>query len=384
MNRLSSDTPRSYSIATLPGDGIGNEVVPAAIEVLETLGKIHGITFDWKLQEWGCEYFLRTGQMMPDDALEQIAGDDAIFLGAVGAPGVPDHESLWGMLIPIRREFDQYVNLRPARLLAGVPTPIANARPGDLDMVVIRENVEGEYSRIGGRLYAGTPHEIVVQESIFTRRGVERVMNYAFELAAKRRGNLSSATKSNGIVFTMPFWDEIFAERSAAHPAVDTQQYHIDALAALFILDPGRFDVVVASNLFGDILTDLGAAVAGSIGIAPSANINPEREHPSMFEPVHGSAPDIAGKGIANPIGQIWSGALMLDHLGEQHASEQLMAAVEAVLVDGIKTRDLGGTANTAEVAQACVAWLKADATTEVARAARTTVTRTATVGVAQ
>jgi tartrate dehydrogenase/decarboxylase/D-malate dehydrogenase len=360
---VNATEPRHYSIATLPGDGIGNEVVPAAIAVLDAVGAIHGVSFDWKHQEWGCDYFLRTGQMMPDDALDQISGDDAIFLGAVGAPGVPDHESLWGMLIPIRRTFDQYVNLRPARLLAGVPGPLARAKPGDLDMVVIRENVEGEYSRIGGRLYEGTPSELVIQESVFTRRGVERVMNYAFTLAKTRNGNLTSATKSNGIVFTMPFWDEIFAERSAAHPSVATQQYHIDALVAMFVLDPGRFDVVVASNLFGDILTDLGAAVAGSIGIAPSANINPEREHPSMFEPVHGSAPDIAGKGIANPIGQIWSGALMLDHFGEHEAARHLMEAVEAVLIAGIKTPDLGGTAGTTDVAAACKAELESTGT---------------------
>lgn len=356
MTPMTETTPkRHFVIATLPGDGIGNEVVPAAIQVLETLGGIHGITFNWKRQDWGCEYFLRTGRMMPEDALDQIAGADAIFLGAVGAPGVPDHESLWGMLIPIRRGFDQYVNLRPARLFAGVPSPIVGATSETLDMIVIRENVEGEYSQIGGRLYAGTDAELVVQESIFTRRGVERVMNFAFELAAKRRGNLASATKSNGIVYTMPFWDEIFAERSAAHPSIKTQQYHIDALVALFVLDSKRFDVVVASNLFGDILTDLAAAVAGSIGIAPSANLNPERKFPSMFEPVHGSAPDIAGQGIANPIGQIWSGALMLDHLGEEKAAEQLMAALAAVLVAGVKTPDLGGTATTAEVTQAFI-----------------------------
>lgn len=355
MTSSRTDVERTYRIATLPGDGIGNEVVPAAIDVLDVLGELHGIRFDWRVQEWGCEYFLRTGRMMPEDALDQIADDDAIFLGAVGAPGVPDHESLWGMLIPIRREFDQYVNLRPARLLPGVPTPLAGITPGSLDMAVIRENVEGEYSRIGGRLYAGTPHELVVQESVFTRRGVERIMDYAFDLAARRRGDVTSATKSNGIVFTMPFWDEIFAERSAAHPGVTTQQYHIDALVAMFVLDPQRFDVVVASNLFGDILTDLGAAVAGSIGIAPSANINPEREHPSMFEPVHGSAPDIAGKGIANPIGQIWSGAMMLDHLGESTAAADLMTAVEEVLDAGVKTRDLGGTADTVDVAAALI-----------------------------
>ncbi|CAH0123210.1 tartrate dehydrogenase [Microbacterium sp. Bi121] len=360
MTADSTGEERTYRIATLPGDGIGNEVVPAAIDVLDALGGLHGIRFDWRVRDWGCDYFLRTGRMMPEDALEQMAADDAIFLGAVGAPGVPDHESLWGMLIPIRREFDQYVNLRPARLLAGVPTPLAGISPADMDMAVIRENVEGEYSRIGGRLYAGTPHELVVQESVFTRRGIERVMNYAFELAARRRGDVTSATKSNGIVYTMPFWDEIFAERAAAHPQATTQQYHIDALVAMFVLDPKRFDVVVASNLFGDILTDLGAAVAGSIGIAPSANINPEREHPSMFEPVHGSAPDIAGQGIANPVGQIWSGAMMLEHLGEADAAARLMRAVEDTLGAGIKTRDLGGTANTAEVASAVIERLRA------------------------
>jgi tartrate dehydrogenase/decarboxylase/D-malate dehydrogenase len=348
-------TERQYRIAALPGDGIGNEVLPAATEVLDALGETHGIKFDWLQHDWGCEYYLRTGQMMPGDAISQLSEHDAIFLGAVGAPGVPDHVSLWGMLIPIRREFDQYVNLRPARLLPNVPSPIESSRTTGLDMVVIRENVEGEYSRIGGRLYEGTDAELAIQESVFTRRGVERVMRYAYDLAATRRGHLTSATKSNGIVFTMPFWDEIFAEQAIAHPGIQTSQYHIDALAAMFVLDPKRFDVVVASNLFGDILTDLAAAVTGSIGVAPSANINPERRFPSMFEPVHGSAPGIAGTGVANPVGQLWSAVLMLEHLNEQAAADALMAAIEAVLAEGVMTRDLGGTATTAEVTAATI-----------------------------
>ena len=350
---MTQPASRTYSIAALPGDGIGNEVLPAAIEVLDALGPRFGIEFRWQHFEWGCEYYQRSGLMMPEDALDTLADHDAIFLGAVGAPGVPDHVSLWGMLIPIRREFDQYVNMRPARLLPSVASPVAASRIADLDMVVIRENVEGEYSRIGGRLYSGTDAEMAVQESVFTRRGVERVMNFAFELAARRRKHLTSATKSNGIVHTMPFWDEVFAQRAAEHPGIDTDQYHIDALAAMFVLDPCRFDVVVASNLFGDILTDLAAAVAGSIGVAPSANINPERRFPSMFEPVHGSAPDIAGKGIANPVGQLWSAVLMLEHLGEPDAAAALMGAIESVLAEGVMTPDLGGKANTADVTAA-------------------------------
>lgn len=348
-------SPRDYHIAALPGDGIGNEVLPAATAVLDALGSRHGIRFRWETYEWGCEYFQRTGRMMPEDALDHLSAADAIFLGAVGAPGVADHISLWGMLIPIRREFDQYVNLRPARMLPSVPSPLAPSRSRDLDMVVIRENVEGEYSRIGGRLYSGTDAEMAIQESVFTRRGMERVMRYAFDLAATRRGHLTSATKSNGIVFTMPFWDEVFAEQAGRHPGIATAQYHIDALAAMFVLDPARFDVVVASNLFGDILTDLAAAVAGSIGVAPSANINPERRFPSMFEPVHGSAPDIAGQGIANPVGQLWSAVLMLEHLGEPQAASELMAAIESVLAEGIMTPDLGGKSTTADVTAAMI-----------------------------
>ena len=350
---MTQSATRSYTIAALPGDGIGNEVLPAATDVLDALAPRFGIEFTWQHFEWGCEYYQRTGAMMPDDALDTLTGHDAIFLGAVGAPGVADHVSLWGMLIPIRREFDQYVNLRPARLLPNVPSPIAGSRAADMDMIVIRENVEGEYSRIGGRLYSGTDAEMAIQESVFTRRGVERVMRYSFELAGRRRGHLTSATKSNGIVFTMPFWDEVFAQQSQGYPGIATDQYHIDALAAMFVLDPARFDVVVASNLFGDILTDLAAAVAGSIGVAPSANINPERKYPSMFEPVHGSAPDIAGQGIANPVGQLWSAVLMLEHLGEDDAAAALMNAIESVLAQGVRTPDLGGTATTADVTAA-------------------------------
>ncbi|AVG24229.1 tartrate dehydrogenase-like protein [Pontimonas salivibrio] len=351
----------THKIATLPGDGIGNEVVPVAMDVVNRLGEMHGFTMEWEIQDWGCERYVREGSMMPSDALDQIASSDAIFLGAVGAPGVPDHVSLWGMLIPIRRRFDQYVNLRPAKILRGIPSPLKDDRAQNFDMVVIRENVEGEYSAIGGRLYSGSDNELAIQENVFTRRGVTRVMAYAFELAQKRGNHLTSATKSNGIIHTMPFWDEIFDEMSARHADVTVDQYHIDALVAMFVLDPSRFDVVVASNLFGDILTDLSAAMAGSIGIAPSANINPERIHPSMFEPVHGSAPDIAGKGIANPIGQVWSAVLMLEHLGHPVAAKHLMHSMEEVIASEVRTPDIGGTATTHEVAEALMAQIDAD-----------------------
>lgn len=343
-----------HRIAVLPGDGIGREVVPAALEILEAVGSAHEIEFEWVGFDWCCEYYLRTGRMMPADAIEQLQRFDAIFLGAVGYPGVPDNVSLWGMLIPIRRAFQQYVNLRPVRLLRGITSPLRGIEPGDIDFVVVRENNEGEYSEVGGRLYRGTPQETAVQEALFTRFGVERVMRYAYELARERGGRLDSATKSNGIVHTMPFWDEVFAELGAGYDDVARGQYHIDALAAMFVLDPARFDVVVASNLFGDILTDLGAAIVGSIGIAPSANLNPEREYPSMFEPVHGSAPDIAGQGVANPIGQIWSGAMMLDHLGHPEAATAILDAIEQVLANGrTRTRDLGGDARTEDVKRA-------------------------------
>ncbi|HEX6971336.1 MAG TPA: tartrate dehydrogenase [Limnochordia bacterium] len=346
---------QSHRIALIPGDGIGKEVVPAALEVLTTAARRRGFTLETHTFPWGCEWYTQHGRMMPEDGLEQLRRFEAIFLGAVGFPGVPDHVSLWGLLLPIRRAFRQYINLRPIKLLPGIASPLAGKGPAEIDFLVVRENNEGEYSNMGGRLYEGTEEEVVVQNTVFTRRGVERVVRYAFELARTKgkRRHVTSATKSNGINYTMPFWDEMFARVAADYPDCTHDQYHIDALAARFVTHPERFDVVVASNLFGDILTDLGAAVAGSIGVAPSANLNPEREYPSLFEPVHGSAPDIAGKGIANPVGQIWSGALMLDHLGHPEAAQDVMAALEAVLRAGVKTPDLGGTASTQQVTEA-------------------------------
>ncbi|MFH8987746.1 tartrate dehydrogenase [Streptomyces sp. NPDC017940] len=339
-----------HHIALIPGDDIGTEVLPPAQQVLDTVGARHGVGFTYTSYDWSCERYLREGAMMPPDGLDQLREKDAILLGAVGCPGVPDHVSLWGLLIPIRRGFRQYVNMRPIRVFEGVDSPLRGAAAGDVEFVVVRENVEGEYSEIGGRLNRGTPEEIAVQEAVFTRAGVTRVLDFAFDLAGRRGGVLTSATKSNGIVHTMPFWDELVAERAAVHPRVSWDQEHIDALAAKFVLDPARFDVVVASNLFGDILSDLAAAVAGSVGIAPAANLNPERAHPSMFEPVHGSAPDIAGRGIANPLGTIWSAALMLEHLGHPGAAKDVTDAIAAVLAKtDVRTPDLGGTATTAE-----------------------------------
>ena len=346
---------RTYKIAAIPGDGIGREVVPEGMRVLEAAGRRFGFALQWREFDWSCERYAKTGSMMPADGLEQLRANDAIFLGAVGFPGVPDHVSLWGLLIPIRRGFHQYVNLRPIRLLAGVDTPLKDRRPGEIDFYVVRENNEGEYSEIGGRLYAGTDLEMAMQQTVFTRRGCDRIMRFAFDLAMKRRKHVTSATKSNGIIHTMPYWDERFAAIAKEYPAVKTDQYHIDILTAHFVRHPAWFDVVVGSNLFGDILSDLGPAVVGSIGIAPSANINPERELPSMFEPVHGSAPDIFGKGIANPIGQIWSGAMLLTHLGEVEAGAAIEAAIARVLADpkAPKTPDLGGKAKTGELGDA-------------------------------
>jgi tartrate dehydrogenase/decarboxylase/D-malate dehydrogenase len=349
---------RIHAIALIPGDGIGHEVTPAATAVLDAAGPRFGFGLRYEEHSWGCERYSTTGAMMPGDALDRLRSADAILLGAVGHPGVPDHVSLWGLLIPIRRSFRQYVNLRPVRLLPGIQSPLRDVAPPDLDMVIVRENNEGEYSEIGGRLYRGTADELAVQQSTFTRRGVERVIDFACALARERGDRITSATKSNGIIHTMPFWDEVFAEQVAAHGGLDADQLHIDALSAMLVLRPGRFDVIVASNLFGDILSDLAAAVAGSIGVAPSANLNPEREFPSMFEPVHGSAPDIAGQGIANPVGAMWSAALMLEHLGEQDAATAVMAAVEGALQDGVRTRDLGGSATTREFTEAVCAGL--------------------------
>ena len=348
---------KTYRIATIPGDGIGKEVVPEGIRVLDAVAAKFAIGFTWDHFDWSCETYLATGRMMPEDGIAEISGHDAIFLGAVGFPGVPDHESLWGLLIPIRRHFDQYINLRPVRLFEGVPCPLAGRVAGDIDFWIVRENVEGEYSEIGGRMYEGTAREMAVQQTIFTRHGVERVMRYAYDLAMSRpKRHLTSATKSNGIIHTMPYWDERFEALAAEYPDIATDKFHIDILTANFVLHPDWFDVVVGSNLFGDILSDLGPAVTGTIGIAPSANINPERRHPSMFEPVHGSAPDIAGKGIANPIGQIWSGAMMLEHLGHEDAAAAVMAAIERVLATSpVRTPDMGGTASTEELGQAIV-----------------------------
>ena len=344
----------TYRIAVIAGDGIGKEVVPEGMRVLEAVGRRHGLEFRWDEHPWSCETYARTGRMMPEDGLDRIRGHDAVFLGAVGYPGVPDHISLWGLLIPIRRRFRQYVNLRPVRLMAGVASPLANRSPGDVEFFVVRENNEGEYSSIGGRIFEGTEDEMVVQEAVFTRRGVDRILRYAFELARSRpKKHLTSATKSNGIFHTMPFWDERLEAMARAYPDVRTDRFHVDILTAHFVQHPDWFDVVVGSNLFGDILSDLGPAVCGTIGIAPSANINPEREYPSMFEPVHGSAPDIAGKRIANPIGQIWSGAMMLEHLGHAEAAADVLTAIETVVREGPRTRDLGGTAGTEEVGKA-------------------------------
>ncbi|NCG33795.1 MAG: tartrate dehydrogenase [Proteobacteria bacterium] len=340
-----------YRIATIPGDGIGCEVIPAGQRAVEVVAKRHGFGVRWDEFDWSCERYAETGRMMPKDGVAQVRSHDAIYLGAVGFPGVPDHVSLWGLLIPLRRELDQYANVRPVKLLKGIESPLKGRGEADIDFVGVRENVEGEYSEVGGRIYAGTERETVMQEAVFTRRGVDRIMEYAFSLAdARPRRHVTSATKSNGIVHTMPFWDERFRAAGARYPGVETAQYHIDILTAHFVLHPDWFDVVVASNLFGDILSDLGPAVAGSIGIAPAANLNPDRSFPSMFEPVHGSAPDIAGRGVANPIAAIWSAAMMLEHLGQSEAARELEAAIEVSLAsEHTRTRDLGGSADMEE-----------------------------------
>ena len=353
----------TYRIAVIPGDGIGTEVMPEGLRALEAVAK----KFDLSLQfdhfdfsSW--DYYERHGKMLPDDWKAQIGGHDAIFFGAVGWPDkVPDHISLWGSLLKFRREFDQYINLRPARLLPGVPSPLANRQPGEIDMWIVRENTEGEYSSVGGKMYEGTEREIVMQETVMSRHGVDRVLRYAFELAKKtKRQKLTSATKSNGISITMPYWDERVEAMANDYPEVEVDKYHIDILTAQFVMNPDRFDVVVASNLFGDILSDLAPACTGTIGIAPSANINPDGTFPSLFEPVHGSAPDIAGKGIANPIGQVWSGAMMLDHLGHADAATCMLEAIETVLADPVsRTADLGGEATTVQCGRAIVDAIK-------------------------
>jgi len=357
---------KTHRIAVIAGDGIGNEVMPEGLRVVEAAARKFGIglaftTFDWA----HCGYYEKHGQMMPADWFEQLRGFDAIYFGAVGWPDkVPDHISLWGSLLKFRRDFDQYVNLRPVRLMPGVPCPLANRKVGDIDFYVVRENTEGEYSAIGGRMFEGTERETVIQESIFTRKGVDRVLKYAFELAQQRpKKHLTSATKSNGMAISMPYWDERVENMAAAYPYVRWDKYHIDILTARFVLSPERFDVVVASNLFGDILSDLGPACAGTIAIAPSANLNPERSFPSLFEPVHGSAPDIYGRNIANPVGMIWSGAMMLDFLGKGDAAhtaahDAILRAIETTLAEGPRTPDMGGTASTSDIGRAIAAAL--------------------------
>ena len=348
---------KTYNIASIEGDGIGKEVIPEAHKVLKKIAEKH--QFKIAIDEFdfaSCDYYEKHGKMMPDNWKEKIEKHDAIFFGAVGMPDrYPDHITLWGSLLKFRREFDQYINLRPVKLFPGVKSPLADKTPGDIDMIIIRENTEGEYSSVGGRMYEGTEREIALQETIMSKHGIDRVQKFAFEVAkSRKRKKLTSATKSNGISITMPYWDERFNANKKDYTDIKTNQFHIDILVARFVLNPEWFDVVVASNLFGDILSDLGPACTGTIGIAPSGNINPEKKFPSLFEPVHGSAPDIAGKGVANPIGQIWSGALMLDYLGEKEAANSIMLAIEKTLLDKKnRTKDLNGESNTLECAQA-------------------------------
>jgi tartrate dehydrogenase/decarboxylase / D-malate dehydrogenase len=342
--------PRLHRVAVIPGDGIGIETAAAALEVLAALADRHGFALELEQFAWGCDHYVAHGEMMPTDALRRLAGFDAIMLGAIGRPDVPDAISVWELVMPIRRQFEQFVNLRPVRHFAGVRSPLADRLIEGVDLVVVRENTEGEYSDIGGVLRPPSEEEVALQVASFSRSGTDRVARYAFGLAAERRGRLSSATKSNGLRYSMPFWDEVVAAVAADHPEVELRSVHVDALAAAFVLEPAELDVIVASNLFGDILSEVGAAIVGGIGLGPSANLDPTRRHPSMFEPIHGSAPDIAGRGLANPIGQIWAAAMMLDHLGEAAAAAAAMEAIAAVLAGEELTPDLGGKATTKEV----------------------------------
>ncbi len=349
---------RRYHLAVIPGDGIGPEVITESVQTLVSLAVAHGgFQFDIQQFDWGTERYLREGAMMPADGLTTLerGGFDGILLGPVGDPRVPDHITLWGLILPIRQAFDQYVNLRPLRLFPGVRSPLAGKHPKDIDIVCVRENTEGEYAGVGGRVHQGTEDEVAIQSTIFTHRGVERIVRYAFEYARQHgRKKVTSATKSNSMQYTMVFWDEIFLHVAAEYPDVAHEQQLIDSLAARFVAHPESLDVVVASNLFGDILTDLGAALSGSLGLAPSANLNPQRRYPSLFQAIHGSAPDIMGKGIANPLASIWSGQLMLDFLGEHEAAALLMHAIEEVLARGqVRTPDLGGTATTRQLGHA-------------------------------
>lgn len=355
---MSQNDMRLYDIAVLPGDGIGREVMPPAIDVLEAVGRRHGFGFRWDEYDWSCDRFLKSGTMMPQDGVEQVRHKDAILLGAVGDPRVPDHVSLWGMLVPLRQQLRQYACVRPVRLLHGVRSPLADRQPEDIDFIIVRECNEGEYSQIGGHAYAGFEDELVFQGSLVTKRGCDRILRFAFDQARARPAkHITLATKSNGVYWSMPYWDQRFAEIGRDYPDVATAKMHIDNLSANLVQHPDRFDVIVGTNLFGDMLADLGAAVAGSMGLAPSASLNPEREYASMFEPVHGSAPDIFGQGIANPIAQVWAASMMLDHLGQSDAAAETMAAITKLLAskDGPKTPDLGGNAKTKDVASALV-----------------------------
>jgi tartrate dehydrogenase/decarboxylase/D-malate dehydrogenase len=348
------DDMKTVKVAVIAGDGIGREVMPEGQRVVEAALRRSGVAIEWTAFDWNCDYYLKHGQMMPDDGVEQVRPYDAIYLGAVGWPSVPDHISTWDLILKLRRGLGLYVGLRPARLLKGITSPLVGRTAKDIDFVIVRENSEGEYSSAGGRLFQGQPEEMVIQESVHTKKAVDRILRYAFELARTRNNKVSMATKSNGIKLAMPFWDERLEVISKEYPDVQSNKFHIDILTAHFVTHPDWFDVVVGSNLFGDLLSDLGPAVAGSIGIAPSGNINPLRDGPSMFEPVHGSAPDIAGRGIANPIGQVWAGAMMLEHLGFRDAALAVEHAIEVVLSEGgPRTADLGGNASTVEVGRA-------------------------------
>src|SRR5437016_6230559 len=342
-------TDNKFRVAVIAGDGIGREVIPAGMAALEAVTRETAVTVSFIELPWGCEYYLKHHRMMEEDGFERLATFDAIYLGAIGAPGVADHVSVWELILPLRQRFDQYVNLRPMRLLPGLTSPLANRGAADIDMVCVRENSEGEYSGVGGRIHVGTPREVAQQTGLFTRHGIERILQYGFELASTRpRRMLASATKSNALTHSMVLWDEVAEQLRPGYPSIDYRKYHVDALAARMITHPQTLDVIVASNLFGDILTDIGSAISGSLGIAPGANIDPTRQHPSMFEPIHGSAPDIAGKGIANPIGAIWAGALMLDHLGRRDLHDKILGAIERVVATGKnRTPDLGGSATT-------------------------------------
>ena len=348
---------KTYRIAVIAGDGIGREVIPAGIAALEAATRGSSVSLSFTDLPWGCDYYLKHGRMMDEDGFERAASFDAIYLGAIGSPAVPDHIAVWDLLLPLRQRFQQYVNLRPMRLLPGLTSPLANRGAAEIDMVCVRENTEGEYAGVGGRIHVGTPHEVAEQTGLFTRTGVERILRYGFETAMKRpRKVLASATKSNALRHSMVFWDEVADVVKRDYPDVEYRKYHVDAIAARMVTHPATLDVIVASNLFGDILTDIGSAISGSLGIAPGANINPERRFPSMFEPIHGSAPDIAGKGIANPIGAVWAGAMMLDHLGHRDIHDRVLGAIERVVSSGKnRTPDLGGQATTKQLADAIV-----------------------------